>query len=155
MLVPMRRRHLLAAVLMIAAIACFAPFRWEIWFAVAYESVRADDGLAYSQKRAAWLPGHPCRVPDQVCPACQDGTAHSPIGPQGIEILYVGDGSDDNSVSGFCIGQGYQAVDPRKREIWIPVDDPKSWSPVEFAQRRKQYLEELDTWSCTCRTCYP
>ena len=147
----MRRRHLLAAVLTVAAIGCIASFRREIWFAVAYESVRADDGLAYFQKRAAWLPGHPCRVPDQVCPACQDGTAHSPIDlQQSVKIIYVGDGSDDNSVSGTCIDQGYHAVGPKEREIWIPYE-----RTMRIIPHTKLYVEKLDTWSCTCPTCHP
>ena len=79
-----RRPLLLAVVLTVAAVACIAPFWWEIWFAVAYENMHAPDGLAYYQKRTAWLPGQPVAVPDQPCPNCRTGTAHSPLNWQSL-----------------------------------------------------------------------
>ena len=40
-----RRPLLLAVVLTVAAVACIAPFWWEIWLMVAYERRIATEGL--------------------------------------------------------------------------------------------------------------
>ena len=108
---------------------------------VAYKNVRAPDGLAYYQKRTAWLPGQSVAVPDQQCPTCRTGTAHRPLNKQSIVSL-----SANIALKRRCVDRGKHSVDPLERLIWLPV---------EFELGRDEWYNQFDAWYCTCPTCHP
>ncbi len=69
----MRRRHLLAAVLTVAATVCIASFWWEMWLVVAYEKKVDAQGVAYLEKRFGWIPGSYWVARNQTCKAVSPG----------------------------------------------------------------------------------
>ena len=125
-----RRPLLLAVVLTVAAVACIAPFWWEIWLMVAYEE-KSKHPLMYD-KRFYWIPGAPLLLMDSTCGRC----IRTVLGDEGDQSAHI----KCDLLWYFRDGAIFQMVllgSDRHREAFIE-------SVAEFPHA-----------VCTCPTCHP
>ncbi len=129
----MRRRHLLAAVLTVAATVCIASFWWEMWLVVAYEKKVDAQGVAYLERRFGWIPGSYWVARNQTCKQCRQDNCNS------------------------C-AQGWTLTGTSKiHGQWnLRNFNPDDWS-IEGApgQPDEHSRGSLAVAYCTCPTCYP